>query len=114
MTNLTTTDYRLNNALNLIDTVDKDNWYFFTANYIPQSNATLQPLYDIPANTLSNLWNNMIQGVSLSNANFSLVIDNNIWTSNTIFTMYDDSNISLPHSITSGNVLIIMQIQCQL
>jgi hypothetical protein len=96
MTNLSTTNYRLQNANRLIDDIaNSNNYYFFVGSYLPQSNATPQPLYDITSNTLTAAWNNMLMGIQISSEDVYLMINNTQWVANTVYAMYDDQDSNL-------------------
>ena len=96
-TNLSTTAYRLQNAFNLLNEISTtNNYYFFAGSYLPQANVTLQPLYDITSNTLTQCWTNMIMGKQLNSGDVFSMINNNLWMANTIYAQYDDQDANLP------------------
>ena len=72
----------------------KNDYYFFVGQSIPAVNTSLQPITENPY-TYINAWENMSFGKAIGANNTFLMIDNNIWTTNTVYTMYDDKNTNL-------------------
>ena len=96
---INTESYRYRNGVNLINDIanTQNDYYFFAGQSLPQTNATLQPITENPY-TYIQAWENMSFGKSIGSNNTFLMINNNIWTGNTIYTMYDDKNTNLSNS----------------
>jgi hypothetical protein len=93
---LNSNDYRYRNAVNLQKDIanTQNDWYFFVGASIPNINSTPQPLIEEPY-TYIQAWENMSFGKAIGPNNAFLMINNNIWQSNTIYVMYDDKDPNL-------------------
>jgi hypothetical protein len=92
---LSSNDYRYNNAVNLLDDIGSNTWYFFVGDHLNHSNATLQPIVE-EQYTHINAWENMTMGKAIGSNNAFLMINKNVWTTNTVYAMYDDKDPGLP------------------
>jgi hypothetical protein len=94
--NLSTNDYRLQNAIRLQnDVANSNSYYFFAGNYLNNPNNSPQPIYQNVSNTLVDAYTNMITGKKINGTNVQLVINNNQWVANTVYSMYDDLDPNL-------------------
>jgi hypothetical protein len=100
---LITKETRLHNARQLLESVNEPSntaYYTFIGNHLDYANTTFipQPL-DSVGEVHIDVYRNMIYGKRLSSDDISLMIKRNDYTTNTVFTMYDDtlgeSNLAL-------------------
>lgn len=94
MTKLVTTDHKVHSAKQILESLTEPSntaYYLFTSDHTTHSNSTLQPLYD-REKTYIDAYRNMIFGKRVTSADVKLMIRNIPYVSNTVYTMYDDSN----------------------
>ena len=92
---LATDNYRVQRAQDFIrDFANNDYYLFFGDGSLHTSNNILDVNDDIEG-TLYQVWNNMICGKEITTNNVVLAIKNIPYQSNTVYTMYDDSDPNL-------------------
>jgi len=96
--------YRYNSAQNFVDSFSQTGangnyYYVFAGNHQPYANNTIPIIYDDVNNTYVDVYKNMIFGKQAQTTDVSLVIKKYIWTSSTVYAMYDDQDINLSSEI---------------
>jgi len=95
-------------------TANVSQYYAFASNPIAYTNGTPTVATDNYDTTFTNDWQ-FIFGKKLANSNFAPIILNSIWSPNTYYTQYDNTNVNLansqyyvitPPSIVGGDYLI--------
>ena len=102
-TSVLTNDFKINAGRLIVQDLlsgDGDTFYMCAGNHSPAANISALPT--APNNDIRSLvqdvsWN-MIFGKQLNASNFSLLINNIPWTTDTIFAQYDDNNPNLDGS----------------
>ena len=97
VTQLVTTKYRLQNALNFKQSIASNNFYAFAGTSFPWTTNVPQ-YYDNPHNVEFLAYNDMLFGKSILSSDTSLMCQPSLWTSGTVYTMYDDRNPNLSSS----------------
>jgi len=97
-TKLIPNNYRLHLANQLLESVDeKANtaYYVFVGNHLDSANSTIPEISDNERETLIDVYNNMIFGKRVSNSDVALMVRNIPYVTNTVYSIYDDSDTSL-------------------
>lgn len=93
-TKLLTNNQRLNSAEQVLESISEPAnsvFYMFFGDHTQHSNAQLQPLYDNENLITYTCYQNMVFGKRVEEADVKLMIRNVPWTSNSLYSMYDDS-----------------------
>lgn len=94
MTKLVTNYNRLNTIEQILESITEranTEYYLFVSDHKPQTNTTLEPLYD-KQKTYIDAYREMIFGKRVGDGDVKLMIRNIPYTSNTVYTRYDDDN----------------------
>jgi hypothetical protein len=92
-TNLIPSDYKTFLAKEIIKSSDDTRYYIFLGNHFPTSNTPTAPLDTV--DSINEAYRNMILGKHVTTSDMSLMIKNIPYTSNTVYSMYDDSDANL-------------------
>lgn len=100
MTRLVSKNFNIHNARQFIESLTEpasDNYYLTFGKHTQYANSdTIVPTpQDSQTERVFNIYNDMIFGKKISGQDVQHVINKNLWTSGTVYDMYDDSDISL-------------------
>jgi hypothetical protein len=93
-----TNNYRLHVARQFIESVSEQAntaYYVFAAKHLPFSNSSIPQPYDTVKSMTTEVYNDMMYGKRVTSSDLKLVIDRHDWTSNTVYDVYDDTDINL-------------------
>lgn len=88
--------FKLNNIEKFVNSIDNtDTYYLFAAKHTEYED---EPTIEQPLDTesyLTNVYRQMIFAKKISNTDVMRVVNKNEWTSNTVYTQYDDNDETL-------------------
>ena len=94
-TNLSSNIYRLDRVQDFLTNISSNNYYFFVGDFLTHSNTTLQPITDNVSETYIQPFYQMIMGKKLVGDDAFPLVNNYIWTTGTVYTMYDHEDTNL-------------------
>ena len=97
-TQLTPNNYRLHMATKFLESfeIGEDVYYVYAGQAPEFSGNIVPPIFDSVNTTQFGGWNTMLFGKHAQASDASLMIAANLWTSGTIYNMYDDQDPNLP------------------
>ena len=89
---LITNSAGVNNVQQLQEDVGEQAYYIFTARHMPYTanDSVVPDITESVANTVYNVYDEMLFGKRLSNTDVSLMVKKNLWSSGSYYEMYDD------------------------
>ena len=99
-TQLIPNNYRLHMANQFVESFNEAAntlYYMFSGTSTPFSGGVVPPILDTPNATQFNAYNNMLFGKHIRSSDVSLMAYAYPWTSGTSYSMYDDTDITLPN-----------------
>ena len=91
-TNLITTNFKVENARNFIDSVNQNKMYLFASSPIPWFAGVVPQPYDDIQTTVIDPFRNMMFGKYIGSNDVIQVIPNYQYTPSTVYAMYDDAD----------------------
>lgn len=95
---ITTNGYRLQMAKQFAESFTEAAntiYYMFAGKTSPYPGGVVQDLFDTFKTTQFDSYNNMLFGKHIQPSDISYMLKKNIWTSGTVYSMYDDTDINL-------------------
>lgn len=96
MTTVTTSNFKISNIDNFINSFANNSYYLFTGFAIPYTNDNSPPVIgDCPKDVTLDVHDYMINGKKLTSINVNKMIQRYNWTSNTVYAQYSHDDPSL-------------------